>query len=660
MSIEHCPRCSARVRVPMAAEPESWVRCPRCKMESQLSEMLAAEPPELELIDGPSESVPDYVPVMAGSAAGGDEFNEFEVTASDTLVVDEDSPTLPLGGIQLGDSFLDDEPSSGGAMIGRGNKSADDDLFGFDDDADTATLRSTSEDGKFVDVPDDGEAGFNLSPDTPGDDGAAAPISPVALGAGLKGIPTGMPRRKKKSGMLPMMIGVVGGGLFGIIIAYYGILMWAMGMDPFQLAKQFPEGLQMLLPASLQKKPVAKNFPAVTPENDPSENMPPDGEPMTPGSENGSSEPVVPAPANNDPLATPGSETPAAPAADPLDPLAMPEKPAKPMTDPADPFGNTDPVKPAADPLDPLGNNAPVKPAADPLDPLGNTAPVKPAADPLDPLGNDMPVKPEPAKPAAVDPLDPLAPVKPEMPAKPEADPLAPAPVDPLAAPAQPQSSEPLMLASASFGPADLEQSLGAATTSQGTLAQKPEDKPTQIATYRALSKLGEVAGQLKSLGETPEKSTEHVKALQAASKKLAEDPNVAGVAKLTAMWLTVAPEKRNNGIVLQGIPGTTEPAGKYQRTSLDVPGSDTKLTVVSEYPLLPNADGKVTVLGVIVDKPTEQIPGYPGPAERVIWVSVGEMEKPAAAPAGDAGVAPATPAPAPAKTPSDDPFGNN
>jgi hypothetical protein len=333
-------------------------------------------------------------------------------------------------------------------------------------------------------------------------------------------------------------------------------------------------------------------------------------------------------------------------------------------------------VKPATDPLDPLGNPAPVKPATDPLDPLANPAPVKPepatpaAVDPLDPLA---PVKPEPAKPevttpAPVDPLDPLAPVKPEMPAKPvdpldplapkpadPLDPLAPKPVDPLAVPAPAKTSEPLMLASATFAPADLEQSLTAATTSHETLAQKPDDKATQIASYRALSKLGEVAGQLKSLGDTPEKSAEHLKALQATSKKLADDPSIAGVAKLTSMWLSVAPEKRNNGIVLQGTPGTSEPAGKYHRTSLDLPGSDAKLTVVSEYPLLPNADGKVTVLGVIVDKPTEQIPGYPGPVERVIWVSVGEMEKPAAAAPADPGAAPA---PAPATKPADDPFG--
>ena len=72
----------------------------------------------------------------------------------------------------------------------------------------------------------------------------------------------------------------------------------------------------------------------------------------------------------------------------------------------------------------------------------------------------------------------------------------------------------------------------------------------------------------------------------------------------------------------------------------------------------MPNAEGKVTIVGVIVEKPMEQIPGYPGPAERVIWVSVGEMEKPAAAPAGvDAGTPP-TPAPLPAPVKTDDPFG--
>lgn len=672
MSIEHCPRCSARVRVPAAAEPESWVRCPRCRVETQLSELLAAEPPELELIDGPSGAVPEYTPALAGAATEGEEFNEFHVMAGDTLVTDEDSPTLPFGGVALSENLFDEETGEQGASIGRASatKSADDELFGFDDNPDTESLRSTSEDGKFIGVPDDGEEGFNLASDSEGDVGAAA-ISPAALGTGLKGIPTGVPRRRKKSGMLPMMIGVVGGGLFGILIAYYGILMWAMGQDPFKVAKYFPESMQMLLPESLQAKPIAKNTtPPANPDSDPSDNMPPEGATTTPGTETGSGEPgTVPAP-STDPLTTPGTDP---LTTNPLDPLTTPEKPATPSTDPLDAFGNNAPVKPA-DPLttpDPFGNNAPVKPEM-PAKPEATT-PADPLLDPLNPGAPVSPPKPEVTTPAPVDPLNALDPVKPEFPPKPEMptkpevalpttpdpiDSLIPKPVDPVMPPAVAKAAEPLMLASASFAPADLEASLTQAMTSHEALTQKPDDKPAQIASYRALSRLGEVAGQLKSLGDTPEKTAEHLKALQATSKKLADDPSVAGIGWLTAKWLTADPKNRNNGIVLQGTPGTSEPAGKFHRTSFDLPGSDQKLTVVSEYPLLPNADGKVTVLGVIVEKPTEQIPGYPGPAERVVWVSVGEMEKPAAAPANDAGAA-TPPAPAPAKAPSDDPFGD-
>lgn len=616
MSIEHCPRCSARVRVPAAAEPESWVRCPRCKMESQLSEMLAAEPPELELIDGPSGAVPDYTPALAGAVAAGEDFSEFAVASSDTLVVDEDSPTLPLGGVSFGDNFLDEDSDSQGAMIGRGHaaKSEDDELFGFDDNPDVAALRTTSEDGKFVDVPAEGDGEFNLTPDEPAETEAA--ISPAALGAGLKGIPTGVPRRKKKSGIVPMMIGVVGGGVFGILIAYFGILMWALEKDPFHVANMLPESMQMLVPDKLKaQKPVASNIPPANPENNSGdntspENMDPMNEGSPPSTDNGSGDMnVVPAPPTTDPSTTPMPET---PAVDPMAPLVPPEK--------------TEVPQPATNVPDAFGNDAPLKPADIP----GVENPVKPAPNPLDVFGND-------------------APIKPEMPVKPE---VGPAPV------AEAKASEPVMLTSASYAPEELAKSLTDLETAIATLAAPPED-PKELAklqagVYKALGHIGEVAGQLKSLGETPEAAKANQETLQKLAQKISSDPNTPKLTNLTRFWLTMPLDKRNNGIVLQGIPGTTEPAGKYHRTNLDVPGTaDQKLTVVSEYPLVPNAEGKVTILGVIVEKPMEQIPGYPGPAERVIWVSVGEMEKPAAPPASDVGT---PPAPAPAK--SDDPFG--
>ncbi len=637
MSIEHCPRCSARVRVPAAAEPESWVRCPRCKMESQLSDMLAAEPPELELIDGPSSAVPDYTPALAGAGAAGEDFNEFAVASSDTLVVDEDSPTLPLGGVSFGDNFLDEDSDSQGAIIGRGHaaKSEDDDLFGFDDNPDVEALRTTSEDGKYIDVPAEGDGEFNLTPDESADTGAA--ISPAALGTGLKGIPTGVPRRKKKSGIVPMMIGVVGGGVFGILIAYFGILMWALEKDPFHVANMLPESMQMLVPDKLKaQKPVASNNPPANPENNSGdnttpENMDPMNEGSPPSTENGSGDMnVVPAPPSTDP-STPMPET---PAVDPMTPLVPPENTEvpKPATNVPDAFGNDAPLKPADIP----GVETPITPAPNPTDVFGNDAPIKP----------EMLVKPEVAVPLTPDPVDPLT----------------PKPVDPPVAPTQPNG--PLMLAGASFAPEELAKSLTDLEAASAALAAPPED-PKELAklqagVYKALGHIGEVAGQLKSIGETPEAAKANQETLQKLSQKISSDPNTPKLTNLTRFWLTMPLEKRNNGIVLQGIPGTTEPAGKYHRTNLDVPGTaDQKLTVVSEHPLVPNADGKVTVLGVIVEKPMEQIPGYPGPAERVIWVSVGEMEKPAAAPAGDAGTPPApAPLPEPAKKPLDDPFG--
>jgi len=662
-------------------------------VETQLSEFLSAEPPLLELIEGPSGEVPKYEPMLAGVGAAGESAEDFQVAVSETMVVDEDSPTLPLGGISLTENIFDDAESGDGASIGRASQAADDELFGFDDNPDVASLRSTSEDGNFVGVPTDGDEEFKLSPDAPADFGGptTAAVAP-AFGTGMPGIATGKPRRRKKSGMVPMMIGVVCGGLFGILIAYYGILMWAMGMDPFKIAKHFPESMQMLLPESLQNKALAgkSSTPVVTPEEngEPSPDPDPSSNPTEPmpseqGNMPNSASDAASAEAGENgkvaglPSLGGGDTTPTTPMpmTDPLDPLATPEKPMTPAVDPLDPLSSaTAPAKPSVDPLDPLGNPSPVKPAVDPLDPLNSAAPVAPpkpevttpAVDPLDPLAvplkPDMPAKPDPsvdplasAKP--VDPLDPLAP-KPADPlnAKP-VDPLAPAPVDPLAAPAKPTG--PLMLAGASFAPEELMKSMLQVDTVAAALAQAPEDRKQQAGVYRALSHVGEVAGQLKSLGETDETAQVNLDSINALAKKLADDPTIPTITKLTTFWLSIPLEKRNNGIVLHGTPGTTEAVGKLHKTSIEIPAADPaqpamNLSVVSERPLQPSKDGKVTLLGVIVEKPAEQIPGYTGSAERVIWASVAQMEKPAAP------AAPTTPeTPAPSKASGDDPFGD-
>ena len=406
----------------------------------------------------------------------------------------------------------------------------------------------------------------------------------------------------------------------------------------------------------------------------------------------GDTSPAVPTPTTDplDPLAMP--EIPAKPAIDPLDPLASALPPVKPSTDPLDPFGNSAPVKPEMpspevtapapfDPLDPLNPGSPITPpkpevtppVVDPLDPLDPlAAPLKPempakpevttpSVDPLDPLAPKPadpldPLAPQPADPLAVKPIDPLTPAP--------VDPLTPAPVDPLAVPAA-KSQEPLMLASASYAPEELLKSLMQVDAAAGTLAQTPDDRKQQAAVYRALGHVGEVAGQMKSLGETDETAQMNLDSINAMAKKLADDPTIPTLTKLTAFWLSMPLEKRNNGIVLQGTPGTSETVGKLHKTSLEIPGPDPaqpglNLSVVSEYPLLPGKDGKVTVLGVIVEKPGEQIPGYTGPAERVIWASVAQMEKPAEVPAVEA-KSPELPAPlsAPDKAPGDDPFGD-
>jgi hypothetical protein len=59
------------------------------------------------------------------------------------------------------------------------------------------------------------------------------------------------PPRKKKSGMVGQLLGVIGGGLMSIPIVL-GILWWGVGKDPLEVAPMVPDSLSFLLPAKLR------------------------------------------------------------------------------------------------------------------------------------------------------------------------------------------------------------------------------------------------------------------------------------------------------------------------------------------------------------------------------------------------------------------------
>ncbi|MGC4001726.1 MAG: hypothetical protein QM811_00615 [Pirellulales bacterium] len=94
--------------------------------------------------------------------------------------------------------------------------------------------------------------------------------APAAAAAGAAAVPAFVPRQRKKSGPVATILGVVFGGLFGIVIVYYGVMMWAMGSDPFGVAKMAPDWVpQALIPESLRKKPVRPVIPPIAANTDP-------------------------------------------------------------------------------------------------------------------------------------------------------------------------------------------------------------------------------------------------------------------------------------------------------------------------------------------------------------------------------------------------------
>lgn len=68
MSFAACPRCHDEISVPLGVRPSARVRCPLCREEMQLSEVLDRLPPMLEVLDAEDA----YAAPAAGWQTGGE------------------------------------------------------------------------------------------------------------------------------------------------------------------------------------------------------------------------------------------------------------------------------------------------------------------------------------------------------------------------------------------------------------------------------------------------------------------------------------------------------------------------------------------------------------------------------------------------------------
>jgi hypothetical protein len=96
MTIASCPRCTDDVRIPAHASPKALVRCPLCREQFTLSELLSQAPPLLEILDDPEPlSAPAAAPASRAAAAVATEepaAEEYQMAGGGAGVFDTTGP----------------------------------------------------------------------------------------------------------------------------------------------------------------------------------------------------------------------------------------------------------------------------------------------------------------------------------------------------------------------------------------------------------------------------------------------------------------------------------------------------------------------------------------------------------------------------------------
>jgi hypothetical protein len=202
---------------------------------------------------------------------------------------------------------------------------------------------------------------------------------------------------------------------------------------------------------------------------------------------------------------------------------------------------------------------------------------------------------------------------------EPAAEPIA----DETAHPA----STPLPLAGPTFTVEQLSAALEAAKQAQASLVagdlSDAAVRRTKGMSYEKMSALAE-ALTFFDRSKSSVDSEDKIEAATGLFEDTLSNPRTRGeIAKIAQVWIDY-PRRRNGGIFLAGSLSGGEIVGdlyEYQLATVD----GNKLSLLMQAPVDPEIDGAkrpVGIVGVIVDKPAEKITGYPGAAERVIWVA--------------------------------------
>ena len=640
-SISSCPQCGQQVSIPPFAAPSAQVRCPLCSGQYSLQTALENLPPMLVLVEAaevvsdnedifsrPAPAKPVIAPLMspspvADAAASLDDI-DFSVPAAQA---DEASASLDdidfSSPMSTADELDDLEPDFGsddanprsdgsldlsqGAFGGMSEEAADAEM---ELETELEDLDAESDGFQSDDVPRN-EPDFAAKSKA----GAVDKVAPE-----LKTTPR---KKRREPSMIGNLIGVVGGGAIGLGMGYM-ILLWVGGpkLDALKLGPKLPG---WMLPASFSqglaiKKPIladsgaqpqAGDTPAdaVDKGNDPlPTNVPPlGGNDETPGDDPSADNSVKTAASDEDPLADPDL-----PGDDPLGPTTPPiakqatKKPVAPDVDPSDDFPADDEMPADESPADPADTDTadtepPTEPADDemPADTdVATTTTKKPVVDPAD-EPTDEPTEEPTEEPAATDDV-----------------PAADEKLGPRQAP--------------TFSLADLDQATKDVRTVVKQLADPAAAADKEAYTklrnqfYIKFSHLGYVLTATADDPAEPRLSGHREAIQQVVLESAADDKKFSAIGRAAGKWIAMPLAKRgDNGIFLSGTVASVEPAGRLFETKLTLPGGSQVLRLLSDKEPTAAPEDRLVVLGSIVAAPSQDLVGYDGADEAVIWTGL-------------------------------------
>ena len=151
-------------------------------------------------------------------------------------------------------------------------------------------------------------------------------------------------------------------------------------------------------------------------------------------------------------------------------------------------------------------------------------------------------------------------------------------------------------------------------------------------AFYQSLTKLGEAATFIPTSSEGERPGHRPMVSENLLGRVVGDAAMADELGRLANLWMG-APSRKSPGIVLGGKVEAVQPSGEFFEVTVTLLGTEPKTkshsipVIVAEKPAVEPGESFVA-LGVIVDEPKTNLPGYTGDADRVIWASVGTSEK--------------------------------